>query len=147
MAVNRDALFLGVQACVVAFVESCARFAGGGAIVNNLSMASYMPNANNAGYHVSKAARMLTLCAAIEFGAKKVRVNSVHPGLTMTPLIREAFDDCVTAGLWRSAEAVERAIAGLGPLGISSQPRGHGARLCLSCLAGGALRDRRLALP
>lgn len=123
MAVNHDALFLGMQVCLPALVESRTRFAGGGAIVNNLSMASYMPNANNVGYHVSKAAaRMLTLCAAIEFGAKKVRVNSVHPGLTMTPLIREAFDDYVTAGLWESAEAAERAIADMGPLGISSQP-------------------------
>jgi 3alpha(or 20beta)-hydroxysteroid dehydrogenase/cyclopentanol dehydrogenase len=123
MAVNHDALFLGMKACLPELERSAARFAGGGAIVNNLSMASYMPNANNLGYHVSKAAgRMLTLCAASEFGPKRVRVNSVHPGLTMTPLIREAFDEYARAGLWDSAEAAEAAIASMAPLGTSSQP-------------------------
>lgn len=86
-------------------------------------MASFMPNVNNIGYHVSKAvARMLSLCAAIEFCPKKIRVNSVHPGLTMTPLIREGLDDYVKAGMWATAAAAEAAIAGMGPLGISSRP-------------------------
>jgi 3alpha(or 20beta)-hydroxysteroid dehydrogenase len=123
MAVNHDALFLGMKACLPELARSVERFPGGGAVVNNLSMASYMPNANNIGYHVSKAAaRMLSLCAAIEFGPKKIRVNSVHPGLTMTPLIREGLDDYVKAGMWEDATAAEAAIAGMGPLGISSQP-------------------------
>lgn len=123
MAVNHDALFLGMKICLRELERCAERFAGGGAIVNNLSMASYMPNANNLGYHVSKAAaRMLTLCAASEFGAKRVRVNSVHLGLTMTPLIREAFDDYTRAGLWENPEAAEAAIASMAPLGISSQP-------------------------
>ncbi|MCP3733488.1 SDR family oxidoreductase [Sphingomonas sp. RP10(2022)] len=123
MAVNHDALFLGMKACLPALLDSATRFAGGGAIVNNLSMASYMPNANNLGYHVSKAAgRMLTLCAASEFGPQRVRVNSVHPGLTMTPLIHEAFDDYTRAGMWDSAAAAEAAIAAMAPLGVSGQP-------------------------
>lgn len=123
MAVNHDALFLGMKACAPALAEAVGRFPGGGAIVNNISMASYMPNANNLGYHVSKAAaRMLTLCGAIEFGPKKVRVNSVHPGLTITPLIREGFADYVAAGLWETEAAAEAALAAMGPLGISSQP-------------------------
>lgn len=123
MAVNHDALFLGMKICAPALAEAVGRFPGGGAIINNLSMASYMPNANNIGYHVSKAAaRMLTLCGAIEFGPRKIRVNSVHPGLTMTPLIHEGLNDYVVAGLWETPEAAEAAIAGMGPLGISSQP-------------------------
>ena len=94
-----------------------------GAIVNNISMASYMPNATNIGYHVSKAAaRMLTLCGAIEFGPRKIRVNSVHPGMTMTPLIREGFADWVAAGMWETEAAAEAALAAMAPLGISSQP-------------------------
>lgn len=123
MAVNHDALFLGMKLCAPALAEAAGRFAGGGAIINNLSMASYMPNANNIGYHVSKAAgRMLTLCGAIEFGPRKIRVNSVHPGLTMTPLIYEGLNDYVAAGLWETPQAAEAAIAGMGPLKISSQP-------------------------
>ena len=68
MAVNHDALFLGMKLCSPLLEQSVTRFPGGGAIINNLSMASYMPNGNNIGYHVSKAAgRMLTMCGAIEF--------------------------------------------------------------------------------
>lgn len=123
MAVNHDAMFLGMKSCLPALTKSVKRFPGGGAIVNNISMSSYMPNANNIGYHVSKAAaRMLTLCGATEFGPKKIRVNSVHPGLTITPLVRESFVDYVAAGLWETEAAAEAAIAGMGPLNMASQP-------------------------
>ena len=94
MAVNHDALFLGIQACAPALASSVDRFPGGGAIINNLSMASFMPNATNIGYHVSKSAgRMLTICAALEYGPQKIRVNSVHPGFIMTPMMVEATDE------------------------------------------------------
>ena len=123
MAVNHDALFLGMKLCAPALEQAVTRFPGGGCVINNLSMASYMANANNIGYHVSKAAaRMLTLCGAVEFGPRKIRVNSVHPGLTMTPLIREGLQDYASAGLWESPEAAEAAIAGMAPLATSSQP-------------------------
>lgn len=123
MAVNHDALFLGIKACAPALASAIARFPGGGTIINNLSMASYMPNATNIGYHSSKAAgRMLTICAALEFGPQKIRVNSVHPGVTMTPLIREGLEDYVRSGLWESTAAAEAALAAMNPLGISSQP-------------------------
>ncbi len=123
MAVNHDALFLGIKHAVPHLESAIERFPGGGAIVNNLSMASYMPNANNIGYHVSKAAgRMLTICAAQELGSKRIRVNSIHPGMTMTPILREGFEDYVRQGLWETPEAAEAALAAMGPLGISSQP-------------------------
>jgi len=123
MAVNHDALFLGMKACLPALKQSVDRFPGGGSIINNLSMASYMPSAINIGYHTSKAAgRMLTLCAALEFGPMKIRVNSVHPGLTMTPLIREGLADYVQLGRYKDVADAEAQIAGLGALGISSDP-------------------------
>ena len=121
MAVNHDALFLGIQACAPALASAVDRFPGGGAIINNLSMASFMPNATNIGYHVSKSAgRMLTICAALEYGPQKIRVNSVHPGVTMTPLIREGLADYVKAGMWETVEAAEAALAAMNPLGIAS---------------------------
>jgi len=123
MAVNHDALFLGIKTCAPALADAVTRHSGGGAIINNVSMASYMSNANNIGYHVSKsAARMLTLCAAKELGAKKIRVNSIHPGVTMTPLIREGLEDYVAQGLWESPNAAERALASMSPLNMTSQP-------------------------
>lgn len=99
------------------------RFPGGGALVNNLSMASYMPNANNIGYHVSKAAgRMLTICAAVKYGPQKIRINSIHPGVTMTPILREGLDAYVAQGMWESPAAAEAALAAMSPLGTVSQP-------------------------
>ena len=62
MAVNHDALFLGMKSCAPALAESVQRFPGGGSIINNCSMATYNSNGQNIGYHVSKAAaRMLTM--------------------------------------------------------------------------------------
>jgi 3alpha(or 20beta)-hydroxysteroid dehydrogenase/cyclopentanol dehydrogenase len=123
MAVNHDALFLGMKHCLPALAEAHARFPGGGAIVNNLSMSSYLPNAWNLGYTVSKAAaRMLTLCAAEEFGPRKVRVNSVHPGYTLTPLIEEGIGSYVANGRWRDPDAARAALVGASPLKTDSRP-------------------------
>jgi len=123
MAVNHDALFLGIKACAPHLASAVQRFDGGGSIINNLSMASYMPNATNIGYHSSKAAgRMLTICAALEYGAQKIRVNSIHPGVTMTPILREGLEDYVAQGLWETTEAAEAALAAMNPLGVASQP-------------------------
>lgn len=88
-----------MKTCAPALAKAIDRFPGGGAIINNLSMSSYMANATNIGYHVSKAAaRMLTLCGAVEFGPKKIRVNSVHPALTVTPLIKDALRQLCPGG-------------------------------------------------
>lgn len=123
MGVNHDGLFLGIKACAAHLAMAHTRFAGGGAIINNLSMASYMPAAINIGYHASKAAgRMTTICAAVELGPQKIRVNSIHPGVTMTPLIREGLEDYVRQGIWESMEAAEAGLAAMNPLGIASEP-------------------------
>lgn len=123
MAVNHDALFLGIKACAPHLASAVERFGGGGAIINNLSMASYMPNATNIGYHVSKAAgRMLTICAALEYGAQKIRINSIHPGVTMTPILREGLESYVAQGMWELTEAAEAALAAMNPLGVASEP-------------------------
>lgn len=123
MAVNNDALFIGMKLSAPYLAEAVNRYAGGGVIINTLSMASYMPSANNLAYQVSKAAgRMLTMCGAIEMGPKKIRVNSIHPGLTITPLVEEAFQTYADQGIWPTRDAAIEAVAGMGPLGITSQP-------------------------
>lgn len=123
MAVNSDGVFLGMQHCMPLLAQAAERFAGGGSIINTLSMSSYMANAHNIAYHASKAsARMLTLCAATEFGPLKVRVNSVHPGVTHTPLLSEGLAQYVARGVWADEDEAERSIASMSPLGVSSQP-------------------------
>lgn len=123
MAINFAAIFLGMKVCAPALAEAAHRHPGGGAIINNLSMASYMPRGNNLAYHASKAAaRMLTMCAAEEFGPRRIRVNSVHPGVTITPLIRESLASYVAQGQWASIEEAEASLTALSPLGTMGVP-------------------------
>jgi len=123
MAVNHDALFLGIQSCTPELARRAPMHAGGASIINTLSSGSYMSSTNNIGYHVSKAAaRMLTMCAAKELGPKRIRGNSVHPGVTMTPLIREALADYVARGVWTSEAEGIAGLASLNKLGTTSEP-------------------------
>ena len=48
-------------------------------------------------YHAAKGAvRILTKNAALAWAARGVRVNSIHPGFTDTPLLAEGLDSQVT---------------------------------------------------
>ena len=59
----------------------------GGSIVNVSSIAGALTHPWMSSYCVSKAGLdMLTRCAADELGAARIRVNSVLPGVTKTPL-------------------------------------------------------------
>ncbi|MEQ8861696.1 MAG: SDR family NAD(P)-dependent oxidoreductase [Pseudomonadales bacterium] len=60
---------------------------GGGAIVNIASLNSHVPMIGGAAYACAKAGvEMLSRNAALELAVKKIRVNTVSPGLTDTPL-------------------------------------------------------------
>ena len=123
MAINHDAMFLGTKICAPLLESAIERHPGGGSIVNTVSMASYMPSAHHLGYHTSKAAaRMLTLCTAAELGPKRIRVNSVHPGMTLTPMLREGFEVYVERGVWPSLEEAERSLAAMAPIPTGSGP-------------------------
>jgi NAD(P)-dependent dehydrogenase (short-subunit alcohol dehydrogenase family) len=59
----------------------------GGAIVNVTSVSAYMPGHGAAAYTTAKAGlEMLTRNAALELAQYSIRVNSLAPGLVMTPL-------------------------------------------------------------
>ena len=122
MAINHDSIFLGTKACARLLESAATRFESG-SIINTISMASYSPDTHHVGYSVSKAAaRMLTLVSAEELGPKKIRVNSVHPGMTMTPMLREGFEHYIARGHWSSMEEAERSLAALSPLNTGSVP-------------------------
>ncbi|MFN0156316.1 MAG: SDR family NAD(P)-dependent oxidoreductase [Gaiella sp.] len=81
-----DANFFGA----LSMLQACARAmrSGGGAVVNVTSRTALVGVPGSAVYGASKGAlESLTRAAALEFAAFGIRVNSVAPGLTETPMI------------------------------------------------------------
>ncbi|MFV0435398.1 MAG: SDR family NAD(P)-dependent oxidoreductase [Leucobacter sp.] len=82
-AINVASMILMTQAVVPLLTE-----AGGGAIVNISSRLAVAGMVGVSGYAASKGAvNSFTIAAAIELAPKRIRVNSVAPGMTKTPLI------------------------------------------------------------
>ncbi|MDD2741629.1 MAG: glucose 1-dehydrogenase [Rhodocyclaceae bacterium] len=90
-SVNQHAVFFGMKATIPSMLK-----AGIGSIVNISSIAGIVANYGfpSIAYVASKfAVRGMTKAAAIEYGPKNIRVNSVHPGFILTPMMVEATDD------------------------------------------------------
>lgn len=90
-AVNQHSVYLGMRAVIPSM-----RRAGIGSIVNISSIAGLVANYGfpNLAYVASKfAVRGMTKAIAIECGPQNIRVNSVHPGFIMTPMMVEATDE------------------------------------------------------
>jgi NAD(P)-dependent dehydrogenase (short-subunit alcohol dehydrogenase family) len=67
---------------------------GGGAIVNNASIAGLIAERGISAYVAAKHAVIgLTKAAAIEYAEQKIRINAVAPGLVETPMTKHWFDD------------------------------------------------------
>ncbi|MFF8773048.1 glucose 1-dehydrogenase [Kitasatospora sp. NPDC015120] len=110
--VNLTGVFIGIKT-----VTPALRAAGGGSIVNISSAAGLMGMALTAGYGASKwAVRGLSKIGAVELGAERIRVNSVHPGMTYTPMtasvgIRRGEGNFPNTPMARVGEAPEIATA------------------------------------
>lgn len=89
--VNQTSILLGMQAVIPSMVKD-----GVGSIINVSSIAGIVAcfGFPNVGYMASKfAIRGMTKAAAFEFGPKNIRVNSMHPGFVLTPMMIEATDE------------------------------------------------------
>jgi NAD(P)-dependent dehydrogenase (short-subunit alcohol dehydrogenase family) len=76
LAANVVGVFLCMKHTIPIMVEQ-----GGGSIINNSSIAGLIGTPGIIGYSASKHAVMgLTRTAAVEWGRKGIRVNSVNPG-------------------------------------------------------------------
>jgi 3alpha(or 20beta)-hydroxysteroid dehydrogenase len=85
LEINLVGVFNGIQAVIAPM-----RAAGGGSIVNISSSAGLFGLALTAGYGASKwGVRGLSKIAAVELAGDRIRVNSVHPGMTYTPMTAE----------------------------------------------------------
>jgi len=109
-SINMDGVFLGCKHAVPAI-----RDAGGGAIVNLSSIAGLGGTPELSAYGASKGAvRQFTKTVAVYCARRgyKVRCNSVHPGIIMTPMAEKLF---------KNEEARRRSLERI-PLGEFGQP-------------------------
>ena len=80
--------------CCRQFIRLRKRAGGGGKIINVTSVHADIPNAGGADYDCSKGAmRMLTRTLALELAPLKINVNSLAPGMVLTPFNQAAIDD------------------------------------------------------
>ena len=83
--------------------------AGGGSFVAISSTAAVFSARFLSSYCAGKrAVDALVRVAADELGEYNVRVNSVQPGLTRTPLTQKTFDDLSKAAHWKVGQALDR---------------------------------------
>lgn len=89
-------LSINLTGCVIGmkYAADEMRKVGGGSIINISSIAGIVGlNFTNA-YTASKGAlRSLSKAAAVELAKDHIRVNSVHPGIIVTPMIQSALDN------------------------------------------------------
>ncbi|MBB3665153.1 NAD(P)-dependent dehydrogenase (short-subunit alcohol dehydrogenase family) [Prauserella sediminis] len=104
---NLSGVLYGLQAQVPVMVAH-----GGGSVVNMSSMLGSVGFPGNGAYVTSKhALQGLTKNAALEYGARGIRVNAVGPGFVNTPAVANALD-----------EATQRDLAGRHALGRMAEP-------------------------
>lgn len=90
-AVNQLGVFLGMKAVIPGMIAT-----GRGSIVNISSIAGMlgMKASSNAAYCASKfAVRGMSKLIAAQYGHAGIRVNSVHPGYVLTPMMVAATDE------------------------------------------------------
>ena len=90
-AINQLGVFLGMKAALPGMIAS-----GGGSIVNISSIAGMLgtKESSNAAYCASKwAVRGMSKLIAAQHGKDGIRVNSVHPGYILTPMMIAATDE------------------------------------------------------
>jgi NAD(P)-dependent dehydrogenase (short-subunit alcohol dehydrogenase family) len=81
----------GTFLCTMQVIGAMER-AGGGAIVNLSSMCCIFNEHEARDFNASVAAiRKMTKADATHYGARNIRVNSVHPGFIRTPLLEAAM--------------------------------------------------------
>jgi len=111
-SVNMEAVFMGTQNAIKQM-----KLNGGGSIINISSIEGLVGDPKFGAYNASKGGvRLFTKSAALYCAEKKynIRVNSVHPGFTQTPLLAGAADQFSP----EDAERINREIV----LGYMAEP-------------------------
>lgn len=99
--INLSGVYYGMRHQIPAMLAS-----GGGAIVNNSSILGLVGEASSSAYVAAKhGVTGLTRSAALAYSAQGIRINSIHPGYIVTPIL-EVLD-----------EASQQQAVGLHPIG------------------------------
>lgn len=105
-AVNLDGVFLGTRAAVEA-MRPGGRAGRGGSIVNLSSVGGLIGAEGLTAYCSTKGGvRLFSKSVAVECGRAgwDIRVNSVHPGNTDTPMFRRELDEMVAKGMVKTRD-------------------------------------------
>jgi len=95
------------------------RTAGGGSIVNLSSIYGLVGSTKYAAYHAAKGAvTQMTKRDAVTYGKEGIRVNSIHPGTIVTPLVQELMDKHP-----QGAEGYAGQMLAKHPIGHLGEPR------------------------
>ena len=106
LAVNQTGVFLGMRAAIPAMQR-----AGGGSIINTSSIWGLVGAEEYISYQATKGAvALMSKSAALTYVGDGIRVNSVCPGLVLTPMSAEEGPD------------VEAAVAEATPMKRGAQP-------------------------
>jgi 3(or 17)beta-hydroxysteroid dehydrogenase len=122
MSINLDGVFLGTKHAIGAMKRS-----GGGSIINISSVAGLVGMvADTSAYAASKGAvRLFTKACAVQCSKAghdyNVRVNSLHPGFILTPMLEKVFQTEVES-TGRSYEEVRMAREEWAPMGRLGTP-------------------------
>jgi NAD(P)-dependent dehydrogenase (short-subunit alcohol dehydrogenase family) len=113
ISVNLDGVFLGTKHAIIAMKDSV------GSIVNISSIEGIIADPALAAYNAAKGGvRIFSKSAALHCAKSgyKIRVNTVHPGYILTPLVQQYFDQ------FPNGEEHKKAIEALHPIGHLGDP-------------------------
>ena len=125
MSVNSEGVFLGVKHAIRA-MKPGGISGRGGSIINMASICAMVALRGAASYSAAKAAiTSLTKIAAVECGqnAYGIRVNSIHPGVILTDLVKAGMEDSVRKGIFKSTAEAQAAYEGMHPIGHLGEPQ------------------------
>ena len=124
-AVNLDSVFMGTR-CAVEVMRPGGRSGRGGSIINLSSVGGLIGAEGLTSYCSSKGGvRLFSKSVAVECGRAGygIRVNSVHPGNTDTPMFRQELEDMHRKGAVASTEEALKFYMDMQVLPEIGQPR------------------------
>jgi NAD(P)-dependent dehydrogenase (short-subunit alcohol dehydrogenase family) len=109
IGINLKGVFLGMKYAIPEMLKN-----GGGAIINNASVAGIVGFQNIPAYCASKGGVIqLTKTAALEYAKQGIRVNAICPGVILTPMVERFVG---------ANEQAQKAFEALEPVGRFGRP-------------------------